>query len=220
MSATPPAKPTKPAQPTQPRVSPFFGDAGLLFAIAMLVNALVGAAIGGFGATTRAQAVQLESGVALAVDPLTSGAAFDNVAWFTVASLVLGAGLGTFAYRRLGRSRGPAMLLWVLAVGLFGAYVMLLVALGVGSIVHPTPNLNGFAVGDTTEIFPAMDTGVALVLEALLAVAAYWLGMFISGDDSENDATEDDKSGPIIMAPAVNPGLNQDQNSGHRNAQA
>lgn len=183
-----------PTQPSAPRISPFFGDAGLLFSIAMVLNALAGAAIGAFGATTSAQAVELDNGLALAIDPLTSGAGFDNVAWFTVVSMVLGAAVGAFAFGRLRRSRGPVMLLWVLAVGLVGSYLMLLVALGVGDLMHPVPNLDNFQPGDIAEVFPAMNSGVAIIVESTLAVAAYWLGMFVAGDDDEPATPTPDQS--------------------------
>ena len=150
--------------------------AGLL-AVALLVYSAAGAIWGALRPPIRG--THLEEG-AVSLD-LTSSAEFSSFITFALATAVVGAALGVFAYVLNPESRGVRMLLWLMVVVLAGAASFLAVGDLVGTALHSTVvNPDDLAPGEEVMLMPRFNPRVAWLAAPFLAALSYWLCLALS----------------------------------------
>ena len=95
--------------------------------------------------------------------------------WFVLASAVIGGAVALVTYLRSPRTRGVAMLLWIVVLVLVGAQGFIFVGEWVTNLVHGVDSPESLNVGDTVTYVPYFSAGLAgNVVGGFWAALIYW----------------------------------------------
>lgn len=102
---------------------------------------------------------------------------------FAVATGLLGALLALVMFVTSEHTRGLLALIWATICAFLGAVVFLLVGDQLSFALHPIPEQDTLAVGETFKLLPGMHPGIALAAAPFMASLAYWCAVLVSPEE-------------------------------------
>lgn len=109
---------------------------------------------------------------------------FTSFASFAVATGLLGTLLALVMFMVSEGTRGLGTLLWVTLCAFLGSVVFLVVGDQISLLLHPIPEPDSLAVGETFQMLPRMSPGVAFAAAPFMASLAYWCAVLVSPGDN------------------------------------
>ncbi|MFP7364511.1 hypothetical protein SFC07_01825 [Corynebacterium callunae] len=113
---------------------------------------------------------------------------FTGYAWFTLATGAIAAAIALFIFLRSPRTRGLLMMAWLGVLAAAGAVVFLVFGSYASTLLHGVPADYADAIGQSFQVAPTLQPGVALAAAPFLSVCMYWCATFVTPEDEVEPA--------------------------------
>lgn len=115
---------------------------------------------------------------------------FIGYAWFSIATGAIAAAIALIIFLKSPQTRGLSMMAWLGMLAAAGAVVFLVFGTYASTLLHGVPADYANAIGQSFQVAPTMQPGVALVAAPFLSVCMYWCATFVTPEEELAETTD------------------------------
>lgn len=153
------------------------GTAAGVAAVSLLVYSAVGAL---WGLLRPAYSGTLADGGQVIIDAAATNVEFVSFGSFVAVTGLLAIIVSLCTYVVSPATRGPLMLVWLMAVAVFSAFSFLQVGTVTAGLLHHVGDPELLAQGDHVSMVPGLAPGVGWLVAPFLAALAYWCSALVT----------------------------------------